>query len=135
MGLDDLTSDHLGSADAAIVRALGGGEALLGPAERRTISEERVFLLDTEHGLLVGVLRSCRYAGGSGVGWMRRAVREFDLAQDEDVVSTPDGVGAGEHRTQNAIRIVARALDWCSSRRTPRSRAPCRIRRFAFYIA
>ncbi len=38
-------------------------------------------------------------------------------------------VRADEHRLEHAVGVVARGPGWCSSRRSPRSRAPCRRRR------
>ena len=54
--LDDRAADDLGRADAAVVRALRGGEPALGPTERVAVLQEGVLLLDAEDRLLVGVL-------------------------------------------------------------------------------
>ena len=54
--LDDLAAGHLVAADAAVVRALRRGEAVLGPAQRAAVLEEGVLLLDAEPRLEVGVL-------------------------------------------------------------------------------
>ncbi len=53
VALDDLPPRHLVAAHAAVVRALWGGVADGRPAERPTVLEEGVLLLDPEHRLLV----------------------------------------------------------------------------------
>ena len=51
MGLNDVTAVNLVGADAAIVGALGAGEAVLGPAEGVLILVKKgVLLLDAEPG-------------------------------------------------------------------------------------
>ena len=81
--LDDVAGDvaDIGEADAAIELALTlGREATLGEAERCAVLVEEVLLLETEPG--VGIVEN----GGAGVGRMRLAVREEDLAHDEESV-------------------------------------------------
>lgn len=56
MGLDDVTAVDLTRADTTVVRTLGTGETVLGPAIRPTIGAEKsVFLLETEPEILLGV--------------------------------------------------------------------------------
>ena len=51
MGLDDVTAVDLVGADAAIVGALGTGEAVLGPSEGvLVLVQQGVLLLDAEPG-------------------------------------------------------------------------------------
>lgn len=58
VGLDDVTLDDLASTDTAVVGTLGRREAVPGPAVGAVVEvEERVLLLQTEPGLLVGVRR------------------------------------------------------------------------------
>jgi hypothetical protein len=54
--LDDLTTVDLVVADAAVVAALGGGEAGRREAERTAVLEERVLLLEAEPRVVLLVL-------------------------------------------------------------------------------
>lgn len=56
MSLDDVTLDNLARADAAVVRALGSGETVLGPAIGTVVKIEKgVLLLKTEPRLVGGM--------------------------------------------------------------------------------
>ena len=110
--LDDLAGGHATGADSAVVRALGGREAVGGKPERGAIQlEERVLLLDAEDHLLLGVLLRRLGTGDAGVRGVRLVVAgQVHVAQDEDVVATADGVGAGEHGLEFAVARLAGGL-------------------------
>lgn len=108
--LDDLATEDLLGADAAVVAALRGREAALGEAERARALEEGVLLLDAEDRLLSGELLGDRAQQGAGVRDVRRAVDLVDLAQDEDVVAATDRVREGRDRLKNAVRRVTLGL-------------------------
>ena len=108
--LDDLASGHLVAAYTAVVGALGGGVAEHRPAERATVLEEGVLLLDAEHRLLVGVLLDHLTQLGPGVGGMGGEVGELHLAHDQLVVGAPQRVGDDEDRAEHAVGVVAQGL-------------------------
>ncbi len=64
VGFDDVAPGHFRPADAAVVRTLGTGKAVFGPAVGSALLEERVLLLDTEHRLEAGEL--LRHLDGAG---------------------------------------------------------------------
>ena len=90
--LDDLTAEDLVGADAAVVEALRGGVAAEREAERATVLEEVVLLLDAEQRLLVCELLRDRHELGAVVGDVRRHVDVEHLAHDELVVAAADRV-------------------------------------------
>ena len=111
--LDDLAADDPAGADAAVVRALRGGEAAaVGEAERRAVRlEHRVLLLDAVDHLQLGVLLGDLGERRAGVGDVRLHVAGVEhLAEHEDVVAAADRVGAGEHGLQHAVAALARGL-------------------------
>jgi hypothetical protein len=110
VGLDDLAAVDLVGADAAVVGALGAGEAAAGPAEGVAVLEERVLLLHAEPHVLVGVLLGRRGARSPGVGGVRGHVDVEHLVQHEDVVAAADRVGADEHGLEHAVGGVALGL-------------------------
>ena len=108
--LDDLAPGHLRSAHAAVVGALGGGEAHLGPAVGSLVLEERVLLLDAEHRLEAGVLLGRFERRRARVGDVRGHVRIQDLAHDEHVLGSAQGIGERRDRVQHAVREVTGGL-------------------------
>ena len=109
---DDLAADHAAGADAAVVRALRGGEAVLREAERRAVGlEHRVFLLDAVDHLILGVLLGDLLAAGAGVGGVRLHVGGVEhVAQHQDVVATAQRIGTGEDGAQHAVAVLAGRL-------------------------
>ena len=110
MRLDDVTTEHLVGADAAVVEGLRRGEPVGREAERATVLEERVLLLDAEDRRLVGVLLGDRAELRPRVGDVRRHVGEQHLAHDEDVVAAADRVGVRRDRLEHAVGVAARRL-------------------------
>jgi hypothetical protein len=106
VGLDDVTAVHLVGADAAVVEALRSREATRREAERASVLEERVLLLDAEQRFLISVLAGHGLELGTGVGGVRRHVGQQDLAHDQHVRVAPQRVGTGEHRAQHAVGVL-----------------------------
>jgi hypothetical protein len=82
--LDDFTSDVAdgAEADTSVVRALWSWEAIFRETERATILIEEIFLLEAEPS--VGIIQD----RGTGVGNVRSAIRQHDLAHDENAIFT-----------------------------------------------
>jgi hypothetical protein len=110
VGFHNVASGHLRATDAAVVRTLGSGEAVLGPAVGPTVFEERVLLFDAELRLESGVLLGHRGRRGPLVRDVRRHVRVQDLAHDQYVVGAAKRIGNREDRHQYAVREVTRRL-------------------------
>src|SRR5215212_4989827 len=108
--LDNRASEHLVRADAAVVAALGGREAVVGPAERLDAVKEGVLLLQAEPGVVFGVLLGDLAAGRPGVGRVRLAVDEEDLAHHQLVRLASNRVIKDGDRLQHAVRTVAGRL-------------------------
>lgn len=107
MGLDEITSKNTAGTDTTVVRALGTGETVLGPAEDLSIGvEESVLLLKTEPGLLS--LGSVHHLLGVStvVGLVRGAIVVVTLAEDEDVVATTEGVLEDGDRTLGMLATI-----------------------------
>ena len=122
VGLDDVAPGHLRAADAAVVRPLGRGEALLGPAVGSAVLEERVLLLDAElrleaRELLRDATARARLFVACGVH-----VGIEDLAHHQDVVRSAQGVGADEDRLEHAVREVTGRLVRARSVEAPHGR-------------
>lgn len=93
MGLDEVTGEDTASTNTTVVRALGTGETVLGPAEDLSVGvKESVLLLKTEPGLLS--LGGVHHLLGVStvVGLVRGAIVVVTLAKDEDVLATTEGV-------------------------------------------
>ena len=111
--LDDLAAHDAVGADAAVVRALRGRHPAAGrEAERRTVeTQHRVFLLESEPHLVVGVLLLDASGGSARVGGMRAHVGgQQHLAHHQDVAATADRVVTLEDRAQHAVGLVAGGL-------------------------
>jgi hypothetical protein len=97
VGVHDVALHDLSRADAAVVGALGSGEAADGPAVRVAVEvEEGVLLLEPEPGLVVGVLVHQLGRLVARVVLVRRAVGVVALAEGEDVVASGGAEGVGE---------------------------------------
>ena len=84
---DDLAAHNTSGANAAVVRALRGREAVRWEAQWSAIKlEHGVFLLNAVDHLLLGVLLRSLLASGAGVGWVWLHVgRQQHVAQHQDV--------------------------------------------------
>ena len=103
----DLTTEDPIGPGATVVGPLRPGIAPFGKARRVPFQgQHRVLLLDAEPRILIRELR--RRLGGCRpvVRVARGAVGVVDLAQHEDVVTTPQRVGAREDRLEDAVRRV-----------------------------
>ena len=74
MAVDDITLNNLAGANTAVVRALGGREAIARPAVGAVVEiEEGVLLLETYYGLVKCGERRCRMVDqpnqGSCAAW------------------------------------------------------------------
>ena len=74
MRFDDRSAEDFVGADAAVVAALRGGEAVVWPAERLDAVEEGVFLLEPEPRVVVRVVLGdlARTRRGCSTGAARR---------------------------------------------------------------
>ena len=115
--LDDVAPDDAAGADAAVVRALRTGEALLGEAERRAVGlEHRVLLLDAEQQLLLGVLLGDLLARGAGVGRVRLHVDAVSTSARTRTLSPPRS-GSGHTKTGLSTQSLFSPVA-CSVRRS-----------------
>jgi hypothetical protein len=78
--LDDVADGA--EADTSVVRALWRWEPIFRETERATILIEKILLLEAEPS--VGIIQD----GGTGVGNVRSAIRQHDLAHDENAIFT-----------------------------------------------
>jgi len=111
VGLDEISCENLAGTVSAVVRALGSGETVLGPAVRPALSiQQGVLLLETEPVPLAGELLhegSSIVAVVVGVGL---PVRHPGLAHDEDVVAEAERVRVDRDGAEVDIGVVARCL-------------------------
>jgi len=111
VSLNDITAEDSASADTAVVRTLGSGETVLGPAEWPAVDIEKgVLLLETEPEALLGVSvheKSSVVAEVEGIGL---AIRHPGLTHDEDVGLATEGVVKDGNGAEVDIRVVARGL-------------------------
>ena len=107
--LDDVTTEDLVVADAAVVATLRLGIAGRREAVRATVLDQRELLLDAEQRLVLLVLLRRLDGGGAGVGRVRLAVDEVDLGHHEHVVAAADRVRVDGDRlsTQSLLSPVA----------------------------
>src|SRR6185312_3543176 len=109
-GFDHGSTEDFVGADAAVVTALGGGEAVVGPAEGLDAVEQRVFLLESEPGVVPGVAFGHLAARRARVARMWFAADQLDLTQYEAIGLAAAGVGAGEHWPEDAVGAIAGGL-------------------------
>lgn len=109
--LDDVSAEDPTGADAAVVRALGGGESILGPAIRPAeLVKQRVLLLQAEPCHVFGVLLHQPVGVVAKVVGVGLAVGHPRLAQDEDVVALTEGIGIHGDGAEIDVRVVAGGL-------------------------
>jgi hypothetical protein len=111
VGLDDVTAVDLAGTDTAVVRALRTGETALGPAVGPTVgSQQGVFLLQTEPELVLGVGLHQLGSLVTVVELVGSAIGVPGLAEDEDVVTLPEGVGVDGNGADVDIGVVTGGL-------------------------
>lgn len=111
MSLYDITAVDLASTDTAVVRTLRTGETTLGPAIGVSkLIEESVLLLETEPGLLILVRLHQLGAVMSVVELVWYAVGIPALGEDEDVVTTAEGIGEDGNGTEVDIGVFTGSL-------------------------
>lgn len=109
--LDNVAAVDLAGADAAVVRALGTGEAALGPAVWPAVrTQQRVFLLETEPEVLGGVSVHQLVGLVAVVELVGGAIGVPGLAQDQDVLAGAEGVGVDGDRADVDVGVVAGGL-------------------------
>jgi len=111
VGLDQVTCIDLPGAGTAVVGALGTRETALRPTERGTVDvEQGVLLLKTEPGFVF--LGKVHNLGGvvTVVSPVGSAVVVVALGEDEDVVTTTEGVLEDGSGPQVDIRVAAGSL-------------------------
>lgn len=98
--------------DTAVERTLGGGETTSRPAkDMAVVTKHGVLLLEAEQrSLSLDLVVDDGLELVTGVGLVGKALRVQDLAHDEHIVSTTDGIGAHIDRVQDAIRVVTLSL-------------------------
>lgn len=111
VSLDDVAAEDLAGTHAAVVWALRGREAVLGPAIRPALSvEEGVLLLQTEPETVLLVLVHDHGGIVAEVVLVGRAVGHVRLAHDQDVVTQTEGVRVHGDGAKVDIRVVAGSL-------------------------
>ena len=111
VGLDDVTAKDLASTNTTVVRTLGGGEAVLGPAIwPAKFVKKGVLLLETEPE--VGLLVLLKDYGSIVAEVVRvgRAIGHVSLAHDKDVVSPTEGIGEVCNRAEVDIGVLSGRL-------------------------
>jgi hypothetical protein len=109
--LDNIAAEYLAGAYTAVVRALGSGEAVLGPAVGPAeLVEEGVLLLEAEPELVLFVLLEDDGGIVAEVVAVGAAIRHVRLAHDEHVVAKTEGVGVVCDRAEVDIRVVTGGL-------------------------
>lgn len=111
MSLNDVTAEDLASTDTAVVGALGTGETTLRPAVGRSeLVEEGVLLLQSEPWLsvLVGLHELSTVV--PVVELVGNAIRVPALGEDQDVVTSTEGVGEDGDWAKVDVRVLTRGL-------------------------
>ncbi len=112
MGLGEMaTVDGLGT-NTAVEGTLGGGVTSSGPAKDMAIvTEHGVLLLETkEASFSPDLIIDDRFKHVTGVGRVRLTSRVHDLAHDQNIISTADGIGADKDGVEDAIRVLSFSL-------------------------
>mmetsp|Transcript_11769 Transcript_11769/g.33195 ORF Transcript_11769/g.33195 Transcript_11769/m.33195 type:complete len:410 (+) Transcript_11769:478-1707(+) len=113
VGLSELTPVDGLVTDSAVERSLRGGVSAERPSVRggSSFGKHRVLLLESEQRLL-GL--HCVVDDGlehrPGVRDVGLASRVQDVAHDEHIISSTDGIRADEARAQDAVRVVSLGL-------------------------
>lgn len=111
VSLDNVTAEDLAGTDTAVVRALRGGEAVLGPSVGPAkLVEKGVLLLQTEPEAVLLVLLEDDGGVVAEVVGVGRAIRHVRLAHDQDVVAQTEGVGVVCNGAEVDVRVVAGRL-------------------------
>lgn len=114
MCFNDISAVDSSSSNSAVVRALRTRVTALGPAIWPTIwTKQGVFLFETEPSVLVGV--GVHQSSGimSVVELVWASIMVPGLAQNEDVVTTTEGIGVDGNRADVDIGIIP----WCLTSR------------------
>ena len=111
MGLDDITAENLAGTNTAVIRSLGSGVTVHGPAVRAVRHiEQGVLLLETEPWLL-GLVRLhelSRLVTVVVLVWGSIGIPA--LAENEDVGITAHWVGEDGDRAEVNVRVATRGL-------------------------
>lgn len=111
VGLDEVAGKHLAGSDTAVVGALGTRETALWPSEWSVIGvEESVLLLETEPRDLVLCLLHDLCGMVTVVGPVGGTVVVVALCEDENVVTTTEGILEDGGGTKVDVRIVTWGL-------------------------
>lgn len=111
VSLDQITSKDLASSDTTVVGALRTGETTLWPLVWLVIGiKESVLLLETEPGFDLGALVKDLLGMVAVVGLVGGTIVVVGLCEDEDVVSTAEGVPKDGSWTKVDVRVVAGGL-------------------------
>jgi len=107
----DIASVDLAGTDTTVVWTLWSWETADGPAVRSAEGiEESILLFKTEPRIVLLVFLHQLGAFGAVVELVRCAVRVVAFGENEDVVSTPEGVGVHGNGLKVDIGIVSRSL-------------------------
>jgi len=111
VSLNNISAEDLASANTAVVRALRGREASLGPAIRSIVkAEEGVFLLKTEPRLLCGIGLHQSLGIVTVVELVGGSIVVPALAESQNIVATSERVRVDGYGTEIDIRVVAWSL-------------------------
>ena len=109
--LSDVAAGDGDFADAAVVRTLRCGEAVVRKAERVAIwLEHCVLLLDPKHRFVLLVLLGGASGCRTSVGGMGLTIHKHHFAENEDVFATTNRIGKDAGRPEHAIALVSRSL-------------------------
>lgn len=111
VGLDDLTTDYLIGAYAAVIGTLWTRKAILGPTERPTIEVQKsILLFNTEPGFLLLDSLHCLVRTVPLVRFRWRFVAIVGIAEHELIVTATEGIVINRHRVEKYITVGAVSL-------------------------
>ena len=111
VALDNVTAVDTAGADTAVVWALRGRVAVLGPAVWPTIqAKQGVFLLETKPDFVLGVGLHQPSGLVAVVEFVWRSIGIPGLAHDQDVGFQADGIRIHGNGADVDIRVVTRGL-------------------------
>lgn len=111
MRFNDVSSKDLSSTHTTVVRSLGSGETILGPAIGSVVHvKERVFLLETKHGLVRCYSLHALFTAVTVIRLVGRTVIVPAFGNDENIVTSTERVGVDGSRTQKNVRVVTGSL-------------------------